>query len=110
VSLFRRAPVDASVAPFAESSWQRLEPLPPPAEDQSALPVFSPDESFFNRRLKSIDQFVEGCEQVLAGEPLARKIICSRYTNGLPDLDPVQIRSFSQSLDGYAMALRATAA
>jgi hypothetical protein len=108
LSLFRKVPTAPGVREFAERSWDRLGvgPQAAGAEEVAELAKFTPNEAFFRRRLASIDMFVDGCASVLAGRPLERKIVCSRYTNGLPGLDHTLIAEFSEALYEYAQGVR----
>ncbi|WP_428342372.1 hypothetical protein [Mycobacterium sp.] len=101
--------------PYTEGAWSRLQPPPVIGRilplDQLAL--FQPDDSFFGRRIAYLDKFVAGCTSVLSTGRLATKLICSRYTVGLPLLDPLAVSAFREAMSDYreaVVAARASAA
>lgn len=77
-----------------------------PRWSPSCLHGFDVDLAFVVRRLAYIDRFVTGVDEVLAGAPLSRKIICSRYTVGMPQLELGALRAFRLELDDYRTAVR----
>ena len=107
--LFHNQLVEPPVAKTAASAWARLDaPAPGPSFDPNALATFVPNGAFFKRRLGSLERFVHGCEDVESGRPIRRKIVCSRYTNGLPLLDPEARRAFAGAMSAYSSAVKAT--
>ena len=105
IALFRHAGVPNPVSVYAEAAWQKL-PTPAPGAALTAqrLQRFEPVPGFFSRRLTYLDNFVSGCDEVLDGRQLTRKLICTRYTEGLPTLDHADIRQFRNSMEGYRQA------
>jgi hypothetical protein len=108
IALFRDVRVHERLSEYSELAWDELPP-PPPGAVLSAqrLSKFDPNQSFFTRRLQYLDKFVQGCDDVLAGRPLSRKLICTRYTEALPTLDHAAIRQFRNTIDAYRNAGRA---
>jgi hypothetical protein len=45
---------------------------------------------------------------VLSGAGLTSKLICSRYTTGLPQLETVAIAAFNEALNNYRDAVEAS--
>lgn len=83
--------------------WARLpEPSVNAAVSTTELAVFLPSPAFYARRLKSIRSIASGCDQILEGRPLQAKIVCSRYTDRLPRVDPDALARFSSALRAYA--------
>jgi hypothetical protein len=108
IALFGDVEVPGPVGAYAEEAWSKL-PLPIPGISLATerLLKFEPVPDFFSRRLRYLDNFVSGCDEVLAGRPLAKKLICTRYTHGLPDLDRDQTRKFRNAMDDYRRACSA---
>ena len=65
--------------------------------------MFSPTPPFYARRLASIRKVAGGCDEILNGRPLQTKIVCSRYTDGLPRVDTGALAKFSSELRAYAL-------
>jgi hypothetical protein len=105
IALFGDVEVPESLRGYTSASWSKL---PPPGRGigiaTERLQKFEPVSSFFSRRLNSLDNFVSGCDQVLDDRLLTRKLICSRYTEGLPTLDRADIRQFRNAMDDYRRA------
>lgn len=106
IEIFRRVTVPEALSHFTESAWSKL-PFPPSGE---TLPVeqlafFDPDEKFFVRRIAYLDKVVAGCSTVLKTGTTGRKLICSRYTSGLPKLEPAAVREFRADIASYRAAL-----
>jgi hypothetical protein len=104
--LFRGVPVHPDVAPVAVDAWRRLDPSGGRSDGDTAdLARFSADAKFVQRRIKYIDSFVMGAEEVLDGRPVSRKIVCSRYTAELPGLHPQDVAAFRETLLAYRGAV-----
>lgn len=58
----------------------------------------------FRRRLTYLQNFVNGCDEVLAGRSLSRKLIGARYIEELPALDRDAVRKLRNSMDDYRRA------
>lgn len=105
---FRDAPVGPSVAQYAERGWARLAPPPPgPVFSQGDVPEFRPNRAFFRRRLAYLTKFVEGCDAVVATGHMSKKLICTRYTEGLPALQPAAVSAFATEMREYRDASQA---
>lgn len=105
LALFRSVEVPDSLAPYVDGSWRQLpNPGPGVALDTVRLQKFEPVPAFFARRLAYLDKFISGCDEVLDGRSLTRRLICSRYTEGLPSLDRARIRQFRDAMDDYRRA------
>ncbi len=101
-----------STAAYTDYAWNRLIPhgVPVPVEprlDVDNLAFFEINSAFVERRLVYLDKFVAGADTVLAGRPLSTKLVSSRYTAGLPLLDPESVQKFRAMLHDYAHAVRA---
>jgi hypothetical protein len=105
LALFGEIQVRKPLEEYAKSAWQKL-PSPPAARALSVdrLAMFDPLRSFYVRRLRYLEKFVRGCDEVLNGHPISEKLICSRYTDGLPTLEHEAIRQFRDTIDGYRTA------
>ena len=107
---FRAQPVHPAVRSYAERAWRRL-PSPPTGAmlPLPGLAEFQPGETFFARRIRYLDKFVEGCDSVLNAGGLTKKLICSRYTAGLPRLSRPEITKFRNAMCDYRLACYAAA-
>ena len=104
-ALFRDMQIPELVSSYVETAWNKLpSPSAGTAFVVSRLNAFEPVPSFFARRLTYLDNFVNGCDEVLSGRSLSRKLICTRYTDGLPALDHDAIRQFRHAMNDYRRA------
>jgi hypothetical protein len=106
IALFRDASVAEPLAPYTERAWRQL--LPPTAGPKlslARLATFEPDEGFVARRVAYLNKFVIGCDSVLSTGQLTAKLICSRYTVGLPLLDTSAVRAFRDAMNAYRDAV-----
>ena len=108
IALFGDLEVPEPLSAYAEEAWSKL-PSPDPgiALATGGLQEFEPVPAFFSRRLAYLDNFVKGCDEVLADRPLAKKLICTRYTQGLPQLHRDETRKFRNAMDDYRRACSA---
>lgn len=107
IALFRTKLVSETVRPYAGYAWSRL-PGPPTSArglDISKLALFEVDDAFIARRVKYLDSFVGGAEEVLRSGVLRRKLISTRYTTGLPLLDPEAVADFRTAMSDYRNAV-----
>ena len=87
-SIYRDAPVIDHLAPLAQESWDLI-PDPDFALDidRAALNWFVPTPRFRTMRANRLQTVTTAFEALARGEPPAGKVIASRYTSGLADLD-----------------------
>ena len=109
LALFRHVPVKPEMRVYAERAWARL----PAAPDGPVLPLpglafFEPEPAFFKRRVAYLDRFVSGCDEVQLSGKLAKKLICTRYTEGLPLLSAEAVATLRHELGVYSEAARQT--
>jgi hypothetical protein len=103
---FLEAPVAPALRGVAGYAWGLLpSPVPGPAVASETLPEFDPDEAFFRRRLAYLDKFIAGAGHVIAHGTTGQKLICSRYTEGLPALPSATVERFRDQMCGYRDAL-----
>lgn len=100
------------VEPWAHRVWSRLVPDSSVGLDGRSLAldrlaIFRADDRFVTRRLAYLDKFVAGVDEVLATGVLRTKLICSRYTTGMPRLERDSLGGFRDALAQYAGAVRA---
>lgn len=74
--------------------------------DVSELNFFEPRENIISSRIKKIDQVASGIEKILLGQHLEKKIIASRYTNGLPLIDHNNLAYLFNNLRTYLDELK----
>ena len=108
VLLFRNVEVCEPLKVYSDLAWEKL-PAPSIGEALSSqqLSMFDPASNFYTRRLRYLDKFVHGCDEILAGRALTQKLICSRYTEALPTLERSEIKQFRDIIDGYRNACSA---
>lgn len=106
IAFFGDVEVPDSLSSYVKESWSKL---PPPAPGitlaTERLQNFEPVSAFFSRRLAYLNNFVSGCDEILNGRMPTKKIICSRYTRGLPVLDHAEIRRFRNAMEQYRRAV-----
>jgi hypothetical protein len=104
-AFYRDVEVPDLVSSYVDTAWRKL-PAPTPGFSlmTQRLQTFEPVSPFFRRRLTYLQNFVDGCDEVLGGRSVSRKLICARYTEGLPTLDHDAVRQFRNSMDDYRRA------
>lgn len=108
IAFFRDLEVPEPLSAYTEEAWSKLPPPDPGiALATEGLQKFEPVPAFFSRRLAYLDNFVNGCDEVLAGRPLSKKLICTRYTQGLPELHDYETETFRNAMDDYRRACSA---
>ena len=111
IALFGSVRVLKPLSKYAENAWRKLpDPHLGMTLQIQQLSKFDPPQAFFVRRLRYLDKFVQGCDDVLNNRPVRGKLICSRYTEGLPTLEHDEIRRFRDTLDTYRNACSASLA
>lgn len=105
-ALFRQVAVRDTLRPYADYGWSKLQ-APPPGHVLATeqLAMFDPHEKFFHSRVNYLDKFVAGTDSVLTRGSLSAKLICTRYTIGLPQLDTSAISSFGLAMKDYRDAV-----
>lgn len=102
LALFRDVAVEPGLAGYAENAWRRL---PVPSAGASLplgdLTYFEPEVPFFRRRVRYLDQFIAGCDSLKRDGYLSGKLICSRYTEGLPLLPLDVVGRFGSVMKAY---------
>lgn len=107
IALFRARECAPSIRSYSDYAWGRL-PSPPPegrALDLAGLALFEVDDAFVNRRVTYLNSFISGADEVLRTGRLSRKLISTRYTQGLPLLEPAAIADFRDALASYRNAV-----
>lgn len=108
MEVFRNVAVPSPLDVYTESAWEKLPPPPAgPALPRSQLAFFEPDDSFFARRIAYLTKVMAGCASVLDTGALRSKVICSRYTAGLPLLEPAAVKEFHEAITTYRTAVTA---
>jgi hypothetical protein len=97
VKIYRYIPVIAGLKVVAESAWDKL-PVPSgvPANglpDVSDLAFFEDREEFVSRRRDAVSAVVAALRAIRDGKQPKGKIISTRYTEGLPSVDPKEIQA-----------------
>lgn len=73
--------------------------------DLDNLSFFEPSERFFTERIHKINEVVKAIEIVIAGRPLIKKVITTRFGNGLPEVDRRHLVERFEGLDKYHKSL-----
>lgn len=84
--IYRDAPVAPHLRETVEEAWQLI-PKPDDAPDLPDLNWFEPTSRFFVTRQNRLDSVIDGLERLEAGLELDKKVVSSRYTEGLPRVD-----------------------
>lgn len=103
--IYQRYPFSSPLRERIQSLWRLLpkadsfkdEELP----DISTLNFFEPREKIVAARIKKIEQVIAAIKKILANEPLEKKIIASRYTDGLPHVDHKKLSLLANNLQMY---------
>lgn len=85
--------------------WAML-PTPSGFEDEQfpsmeELNFFVPQMKLIEGRKKKLQQVINALHDAASGVPLSKKIIATRYTQGLPKVDPHVLLQLASSLQGY---------
>jgi hypothetical protein len=108
-SIFESVPLSGTLSAYAEAAWSLLPRPTDSVPDQflstDGLPTFTAPSRYLSRRLAYNMRVAEGVVALLEGRPLRRKVICSRYTMGLPDLGPEVLLELANDLQSYDAAV-----
>lgn len=85
--IYRDAPVAPHLHDVVEEAWDLI-PEPDDLPDLPDLNWFEPTKRFFATRQNRLDSVIGGLERLQADLPLDTKVVSSRYTDGLPGVDP----------------------
>ena len=82
---YRDAEVDPHLREVVEEAWAILPaPTASRADDVDSWNYFHPPETFVTARVSRVKAVLAAADAVVAGDPLAKKVISTRYTEGLP--------------------------
>lgn len=85
--IYANAPVDDHLEPIVAEAWSML-PMPEPRIDLEVnlknLNWFVATERFLTLRSGRLAEVISALRTLEAGEPLTRKVVATRYTDGLP--------------------------
>ena len=103
VALYRYLPVDPMFRGIVDDAWALL-----PAPDAPITPLdpaemnwFEPTEAFLRTRQARVDTVVKALDRLADGHALDFKVVASRYTAGLPSIDPDALRSLRSWLTPF---------
>lgn len=101
---YREAEVAPHLQTVVEDAWEML-PEPPTshAHDFESWNYFVPTDRFMHMRQARIGLVLQGIKDVLAGRPLDRKVISTRYTRGLPHVNPDALVELEKHLSRFCM-------
>jgi hypothetical protein len=85
-SIYRNASVLDHLHPIVEESWALIPTPTALSVDLDRLNWFEPTSMFFDTRRARLGQVIEALETLRAGGSLTKKVIATRYTEGLPDI------------------------
>jgi len=107
--VYRGVELHERLKPFAEESWGFLPDVP--EFPQQGIPevgdlnFFEVPSEFFARRLKAIRTAAEGLRCVEEGRPIDGKVLHTRYTLGLPKVEPTAAKKLRRHLTEYSEAV-----
>ncbi len=108
--VFENVELPPDLAQIVAPIWDRLprrSKIPESAlPDPSELNYFSYDEAWVRRRIASLSAVTSALADVLASNPLTKKVISIRYGTGLPDVSPSALRRLHSDLSTYLRAVR----
>jgi hypothetical protein len=109
--IYRNLDVPDCLKSIVSRAWQMLNiPAGIPEQglpDITELSFFEPSEKFFAERRKKINIVIDGLETSLRGRPLKRKIITSRYGEGLSIVPKIRLKERIHELKHYLEAIKA---
>jgi hypothetical protein len=112
IHIYRDVPVAPTLADLTSEVWEMLPE--PPGIPQEGLPssedlaFFLPSTRFYKRNLKDLRQIVETASVIRSGRSsTSRRVISSRYGQGLPSVGQQPLRKLSGDLQRYADAVEA---
>jgi hypothetical protein len=86
-AIYRDAPVAPHLEEIVENVWKMI-PTPKLATvSDPALNWFEVTEQFFAMRSRRLNEVICALERLRDGEPLTEKVISTRYTLGLPEVE-----------------------
>ena len=74
--------------------------------DISTLNFFDPREKIVITRIKKIEQVIAAIRKVIANQPLDKKVIASRYMEGLPHINRRNLSMLADDLQQYVNELK----
>jgi hypothetical protein len=101
---YREAEVAPHLQAVVEEAWGML-PEPPTSHphDLGSWNYFVPTDRFMNMRQARIGLVLQGVKDVVAGRPLNRKVISTRYTQGLPHVHPAALVELEEHLSRFCL-------
>ncbi|MCH8900293.1 MAG: hypothetical protein IH942_07365 [Acidobacteria bacterium] len=108
LKLYRDAPITDDLRPFVEAPWSLLpDPGIPEADlpDLSDLSFFECDDTFFASRKRAIGDVLGALQSLERGDILNKKLISSRYGDGLPSVSAGRRSALMGELASYLAAL-----
>ena len=110
LKIYRNLVIDNELNYFVEKCWSLLptdhgiadELIP----DLTQINYFGIPSDFIDKKLRNIITVSDGLELVSQGRELPGKILHTRYTEGLPQVDPDAAQSLSSELAKYANAVQ----
>lgn len=86
--VYRDAPVVPHLAEVVEEAWGMI-PAPSEAVTVPELNWFEPTKRFFSTRRDRLQSVIDGLDRIRLGQPLEKKVVTTRYTDGLPAVDAI---------------------
>jgi hypothetical protein len=112
VSIYRDLPVAPVMQPFVKEAWSRL-PISDAIPKQGLpkideLSFFNDEPSFRKRRIIDIESVSIAIQRAIEGKPLEKKVVSSRYSEGLCLLDSEALKPLGSTLAKYLEAVLET--
>lgn len=107
--VYRKVEVADALQPYTDEAWDLLpEPAPFPEQalpDTDDLTFFDVPDSFIERTIHRSQTVARALEAVAAGTAIDKKVLHTRYTEGLPSIAAPDARALSNWLKGYSDAV-----
>jgi len=103
-AIYRHAPVADGLQLVADEAWALL-PTPAPATESlviGELNWFVATLGFLETRRRRIDEVLRALDDLSNGLPLTKKVVTTRYTEGLPRLDGQVVQNLRTHMQRFA--------
>jgi hypothetical protein len=101
-SLYSSIEVESHLQPIVTKAWSMLpEPAVKVDVDLNRLNWFVSTDRFLATRKARLSTVIDALKSLAAGESLSRKVITTRYTMGLPQVDVGDRQRLLQFLMGF---------
>ena len=100
-SIYRNAPVAQHIQSVVVGSWTLIPTPSAVSVDLGRLNWFEPTDTFLDTRRARLGQVIEALETLRDGGTLTKKVIATRYTEGLPTISSSDREQLLARLSGF---------